>query len=371
MHITDVIASVMPMQLVGKYTGAVRPRRWEAIFCRIETDEGVTGESAVFSLSSGEAQGRILADFLGPALLGRDPLLVEAQWRHLLRQDRIGQGTARYAHANCDVALWDIVGKVAGRPLYELFGAAHRQMRVYATMPVQEDSAGYGRLAEELMERGLTALKLHVWGDPDRDVAACRAVRVAVGDDIDLMLDPAGAYDRRAALRVGRALEDLGYRWLEEPLPDADLGGLRWLRQRLDIPIVGAETYELADYPNVVTTEAWDAVRPDVGVIRGITACRRAVDFARTAGLGVELHTYALPPVAAANLHVALNVPECELFEIPVPLGALDEGIEVGLDIDLAGGTVSASDRPGTGVVVDWDYVDEHSTYTQRASNHA
>jgi L-alanine-DL-glutamate epimerase-like enolase superfamily enzyme len=368
MRITDVVATVFPLEQVGKYTGAVRPRRWEVIACRVETDEGVVGESASFSLSSGSAQASILGGFLGPAVLGRDPLEVEDLWRFAARQDRIGQGTCRYAHASLDVAAWDIVGKVAGRPLHELFGAERTEMRVYGTMSVQESPERYAAVASDLVERGLTALKLFVWGDPARDLAACAAVRAAVGDDVDLMADPAGAYDRDAALEVGRGLEDLGFRWLEEPVDDRDLRSLRWLRERLSIPIVGAETYEVDDYPNVVPTGAWDAVRPDVGVIRGITPCRRAVELAREAGVGIEGHTYAMPPVAAANLHILLGVPECELFEIPLPFGSLDEGSLRSLEVDLGAGVVRAPQGPGLGTAIDWDPVARTATLEVRAS---
>ncbi len=76
----------------------------------------------------------------------------------------------------------------------------------------------------------------------------------------------------------------------------------------------------------------------------------------------VCLYTYALPPVAAANLHIALNAPECELFEIPAPLGALDEGMATTLAVDFAAGVVNAPTVPGTGVAVDWEYVDRNSS---------
>ena len=163
-------------------------------------------------------------------------------------------------------------------------------------------------------------MKLHVWGDPDRDLEACRAARKAMGDDTPLMLDSTSLYNRQDALRVGRELERLGFFWYEEPICDWDIEGCAELARMLDIPLAGTERlYEgrPAHFVPYLVRGAVDIVRADAR--RGITLAKRVADMCQAFGVNCELHTWGSGLTTIANLHVMCSIANCAFFEKPVP----------------------------------------------------
>ena len=173
----------------------------------------------------------------------------------------------------------------------------------------------YARFAVQCKERGYTAFKLHTWqppmpGAPDlkRDVAACAAVREAVGDDMDLMIDPFHYYSREEALYLGKALEKLDYHWIEEPMDEHSTSSYVWLTEQLDIPVVGPETAEGKMYTRAewIVRGASDISRGGVGDVGGITPLIKIVHLCESFGVRMEVHGGG-----AANLHVlcAMGIP--------------------------------------------------------------
>src|SRR5262249_143895 len=144
-------------------------------------------------------------------------------------------------HSLIDVALWDLAAKAAGLPLYQLLGGARDRILSYASTPLLADAAAYVDFVAKLAEEGYKAIKFHCWCEPGRAMAmvAAGADRLG-GSGVAFMLDVEQRYDRASALRVGRELEALGYRWFEAPLIDYDLEGYRQLHRRLNVPIIAA-----------------------------------------------------------------------------------------------------------------------------------
>jgi len=204
------------------------------------TDEGIEGISIG---TDGIRQAQYLASFR-QFLIGKDPIYVEKIWQEMWNMSRRTTFFTESVIGTIDVAIWDIIGKKANLPLYKILGAYRNKVKSYASvMPTGQSWQvdDFARHSLECKARGFTAYKIHASGGVDEHLAVCRAVREAVGDDMILMHDPAGQYNRREALIVGRELEKLNYYWLEDPIPDTDIEGLDQLSHTLDIPINALE----------------------------------------------------------------------------------------------------------------------------------
>ena len=335
---------------------------------RIVTDEGIEGHS--FGANKG-----VMEHMVKPLLVGQDPLYREQIWQALKNRQRMHGGvlTDRVLSA-VDCALWDLAGKYLDQPVYKLLGAYRDKVPAYASTMCGDEMGGgldtpeaYARFALQCKERGYPAFKLHTWQppvkgapDPKRDVAACAAVREAVGPDIDLMLDPYHYYSRTDALYLGKELEKLDYHWIEEPMGEHSISSYVWLTQQLTIPVVGPETAEGKMYTRAewILREASDISRGGVGDVGGITPLIKIVHLCESFGVAMEVHGGG-----EANLHVlcAMSIPG-EYYERGLLHPFIDyeqpapwlKGIVDPLDDE---GTVHVSQRPGLGMDVDFDYI--------------
>jgi L-alanine-DL-glutamate epimerase-like enolase superfamily enzyme len=228
----------------------------------------------------------------------------------------------------------------------------------------------YARFALACKAQGYTAFKLHTWqppipGAPDvkRDIAACAAVREAVGPDIVLMLDPFHYYSREEALALGRGLERLNFTWMEEPMDEHSTSSYVWLTEQLDLLICGPETAEgkMQTRAEWIVRGAADISRGGVGDVGGITPLMKVAHLAESFGMRMEVHGGG-----AGNLHAlcAMGIPgeyyERGLlhpfveYEQPVPwLNAITDPMD-------DEGYVHVSQRPGLGLDINFEYIQEH-----------
>ena len=219
-------------------------------------------------------------------IAGMDPLAREAIWYKLLRGQRLERNTLDDRNlAVVDCALWDFAGRLTGLPVHKLLGGARDKVPAYASTMCGDDIPGgldtpeaYGEFAAACKARGYPAFKLHTWMSPhgpdlERDIAACAAVREAVGPEMRLMLDPHHDYTREEALRLGRALEKLDYYWMEEPMNEHSTSSYVWLTENLDLPICGPETAHGQMYTRAewILRGASDISRVGVFDVGGIT----------------------------------------------------------------------------------------------------
>jgi L-alanine-DL-glutamate epimerase-like enolase superfamily enzyme len=338
---------------------------------RILTDEGIEG--VTFG-----ANAAVIEGIVKPLLVGEDPFYRERIWQTLKERQRLhlGRLSDRVLCA-VDVALWDLAGKALGQPVYKLLGAYRDKVPAYASTMCGDDLEGgldtpeaYASFALQCRERGYPAFKLHTWqppmpGAPDvrRDIAACAAVREALGPEVDLMLDPFHYYSRMDALRLGKALEELGYYWMEEPMDEHSIASYVWLTEQLALPMVGPETAEGKMYTRAewIVRNASDISRGGVGDLGGITPLVKTAHLCESFGMRMEVHGGG-----AANLHVlcAMGIPgeyyERGLlhpfvdYEQPAPwLNALDDPMD-------DEGYVHVSQKPGLGQDINFDYIDSH-----------
>ncbi|SDB61159.1 enolase C-terminal domain-like protein [Belnapia rosea] len=324
---------------------------------RIRTDTGITGHAFLGSATHTAANdGPGLVRYLKPLLMGQDPLDRERlnaalwPWSRLVSVRSIGA---------VDVALWDIAGQAAGMPIHRLLGTTRHSIPAYASSAILPDAAAYAEEAVRFRDTGWAAYKIHPPQQWRTDIKVCEAVRRAVGEDYTLMLDSTWSYDFPAAMRVGRAIEELGFLWYEDPLHDQDITSYVKLRQKLDIPIVATEypAAGLESYAPWIMLQATDYLRGDVAVKGGITTLMKTAHLAEAFRMNYEVHHGGNSLNNVANLHVCCAIRNTSYFEVLLPDGAhkygLAEDITVGPD-----GLVHAPEGPGLGAAIDFELIE-------------
>jgi len=322
----------------------------------LRTDDGIDGHAFLGSaMNPASTDGPGLIRFLKPIVLGENPLDRERLHGRLFQRLRAA-GTR--AIGAVDVALWDIAGKAAGMPIHRLLGTARDRIPAYASSEQHASVEAYVEQALDFKARGWPAYKIHPPQRWQEDIRVCEAVRAAVGDDYVLMLDSTWGYHYEEALRVGRAIEALGFHWYEDPLADQDIYNYVKLKAKLDIPIMATE-YPAAGFDHYavwITERATDFLRGDVPAKGGITTMIKTAHLAEAFRLRYELHHGGNSLNNVANLHVIMAIRNTSYFEVLLPDGAqkyaLAEEIAVGPD-----GHVAAPTGPGLGAAIDFDLI--------------
>ncbi len=358
MKITDI--QVLPLHLPMKPTTpiAVGGETSSAhTLLRIKTSEGIEGYGETFRLAPGAIKALIETE-LKPILIGTDPRRIELIWEQMYtRSFRYGRaGMVLHAMSGIEVALWDILGKVCGQPVYQLLGGACREsVPAYASLHRYARPAEVAEMAMRFVDRGYKAVKLH-----QSDVASVAAVREAVGADIEIMLDASGAWTPRQALDVAKALEPYRLQWLEEPLQRMDdYDGLRWLRDHSPVPIAAGENeYTHWGFREIVSRRAVDIVQPDVIKSGGISSCRKIFALAEAFDLEIAPHCFYYGPGIAATLHLAMASTRARYVEI----NAIDlEAWFMVPPMRPQEGQLTINNKPGLGIEFDTAVLDRYA----------
>jgi len=331
----------------------------EFLVVRMQTDEGIEGQSFGFAGKGVKAAGHAAASCYKSWMIGKNPLYREALWQETRVQDRWWNHPPIYSYGPFDICLWDIASKKADMPLYQFLGAYRDKVPTYASSLVLATPDDYAQEALTCKNRGLHAYKLHPPGEYSFDLEAYKACREAVGNDFILMADPVAAYTYHQALRMGRELEKLNYYWLEEPFYDTNLYHLKKLTDKLDIPVVGTEVlagnhYSIAQY---IEQRAVDMVRCDVSWKGGITPVMKTAQLAEAFNMQCELHTTIYHPLELVNLHCAGAMKNCEFFELLWPMDSFNFGLKEDIHIDEEG-YAHLPQKSGLGSEFDWDFID-------------
>ncbi len=337
----------------------------------IETDAGVTGEYV-----GGNAVSYAQVGMVAHYLLGKNPLARERIWndlkRALRKHDRFGIGPI-------DVALWDIAGKLYGVPVFELLGGFRSSLPAYASTYHGDENGGldspaaFAEFAAQCREMGYRAFKIHGWGAGPigREVANVLETRAAVGPEMDLMLDPACEYATFAdALTVGRACDEAGFFWYEDPYMDVGTSAFahRKLRQLIKTPLLlGEHVRGLEPHVDQVLQDGTDFVRADPDYDGGITGVMKLAHAAEGLGLDCEIHApgpahrHCMAAVRNTNYYeLGLVSPHVPARSVHCPIYA--DGYTDDLDSIDSDGCVPVPRGPGLGVQIDWDWVRAHET---------
>ena len=333
----------------------------------VKTDEGVEGHSFGGSPD--------LAAYATQLLKGENPLDRERIWQRLRQFGRLDPIRLHDRNIGViDVTLWDFAGQLTKLPISKLLGGYREKVAAYGSTMCGDDIPGgldtpeaYGEFALALVRQGYKAVKLHTWmaplgPNPKHDVAACRAVREAVGPDIELMLDCNHDYSREEALYIGRELEKLDFLWFEEPMNEDSMSSYIWLSQQLDIPVCGPEVALGKNYARAewIVRNAADISRYDV-YHGGITPMVKAVHLSESFGVALEVHG---PGAAHLQVLGAMGIPgkyyERGLLHPHEDYEARTPWLKEIVDPLDAEGNVAIPQGPGLGYVIDWEYIREH-----------
>ncbi|HEY8612975.1 MAG TPA: mandelate racemase/muconate lactonizing enzyme family protein [Roseomonas sp.] len=347
-------------------------RSLPATLVRLRTDEGVDGVGEAFTRLGGDAIAEIVHGALAPAVLGRDPNDVEAIWEAMYATMRPRGHTRGYlleALSGVDIALWDVLGKAAGKPVWQLLaGHGRRTIEAYASSVMINTPEVMARDAAALAARGYRGIKIKLGEGVRVDIPRLEAVRAAVGSEVELMVDVNAGYDSAAAIAFGRAAERLGVFWLEEPCFAEDLTGYARVRDALkDVRLAAGEgEFTSGGFRPFLEGGLLDVLQPDIARAGGFTGCRRIAALADAYGVAYAPHTGLSGPVCiAASIHLAAAIPGFLTFEhmiIDNPLTAVlaapppqarDGRIEVptdpGLGITFDEAVLSSFDRSRAG----------------------
>ena len=296
-----------------------RPQQHSA-FVLVHTDADLTGIGEASPMQGGRASLGMIRDDIAPMLIGQDPLdhaVLLDQAMHTLV--KLGpEGALTGALAALDIALWDLKGKLTGLPIYKLIGGAWKTaIPFYASIGgnAERSVEQVERIVEQRLKDHPAAIKIRfdnnrtmLDADIPGDIAKARAVRALVGDSFPLAFDANNCYSIGGAIRVGRALEELGYWWFEEPVQHYHVKAMGEVAQRLSITVsAGEQTYTTAALADLIGAGV-RMVQPDIVKMGGITGLLRCAALAQAHG--VELVPHQTQPMIGhmANLHVVASL---------------------------------------------------------------
>jgi len=313
-----------------------------SVVLRLRTDAGITGWAhSSFGMIAGgpKVVQTILQEEVKPVLLGKDPAFprrIRADLWKALEYQGVG-GVAQFAIAAVDIAVWDILGKNAGLPVYKMLGAFRDRMPVYSMCgwyyDNDDDLSRFRRAVEAAVEQGYHAVKIKVGRHSlDDDVRRIRLALDTVGKDRRLMVDANQIFNRNEALRRGRVYQEMGCFWYEEPLPPQEMEGYAELAHALDMRIATGENlntkYAFAD---LIARRGADVVQPDNRRAGGVTEWMEIAAIAD--GYGLELASHG---GGATNLNMVLAMPNAIYMETSGARKMVD-------------GEVAAPEEPGMG----------------------
>ncbi len=324
------ITSVETIRLARGVTVHAGPIQW--LWVRIHTDTGLTGLGETYPHP--EAEEAIVHRALAPVLVGRDPLAIDRLWADMFRTiSYSGWGGAEMrAISAVDIALWDLAGKAAGLPVYQLLGGASRDsIRTYNTCYDRIDFLTEPvRLARELAASGIRAMKIWPfdraaretggqWITPDQmrqGIQPLRQIREEFGDSIEVAMEFHGYWNLPCAIQIARALEPYAPLWLEEMLPQDNLAAYRELAQATRLPLCLSERLMTRwGFRELLENRAARFVMPDLCWCGGLSEARKISAMAEVYYLPVAPHNCGGPVLHAATLHLSANVTNLFIME--------------------------------------------------------
>jgi len=276
----------------------------------------------------GESGSPMAMEALSNELIGEDPTRTEYLWQKLFRviyQSHGYGGPGMDAISAFDMALWDIAGKVAGKPVSEMLGGGSRdRIPVYATGLYYLKDDFPDKLTAEAVgyaEAGFTGMKLKVGGKTVKeDIERVRHLRNVLGPDIHLMMDANEGYDVKTAIYVGQALGDADLSWFEEPVGSLDDAGNQEVRRNVPMPISGGESLSTRyEFARRLADRTFDIIQPDIVHGGGISEMHKTANMANAFGVQFNPHFWGTGISLAATLHVCATLPSNPHSMAPQP----------------------------------------------------
>lgn len=345
------------------------------LLIRLKCDNGLEGLGEGYFGNATAAVAALISDMLAPEIIGEDATdiggLYERMYRSGFYFGRIGVNSC--AISALEIAMWDVVGKYYGAPVYALLGGSVRKpvapfpslrplevkgggktIPAYASMQTFRTPEEVAAVALAAVKAGYRSVKLH-----QVDMESVKSTRKALGDDIEITMDPTGYFNPLDAERFAKGLAEYGVGWLEEPIwPPDDYRALAWLRRRSPVPIAGGENeYTIWGFERLFEAEAVDVLQPEVVNLGGILESFKVYAMAQSRNVSVAPHNFRYGPVLAASAHLSLLFPNVISLETPwfqLEANLLKKGPLI------SNGEVMLAEGPGLGIELDEDVVKEY-----------
>lgn len=358
LRVLKEVGSVEPAWDVG---GSMSFRVGGGSFVEVHTNQGLTG------IGPGIGQGSI--DRVKSLLIGQNPFNIEKHFPRL-------RYYASRALPGIDIALWDLMGKASGRPLYSLLGGAKDRVPAYASLIRLSTPEERARLATQLSDEGWTAIKLRLHHPTMKeDIRTVEVVRSAVGNRMEIMTDanqaqstgnwqPGILWDFRRAVETARELQQLDCYWLEEPLRRYEFSMLAELNRLVELPLAGGENNRgIHEFLRILQEGVYDILQPEsMGGGEGITGLQKIGTLAEAYGKLAVPHHGGGGLGTVAHLHLVAawrNAPYLELLHDP-PIASYRHGFAIMKEPPLVQqGWITMPQKPGLGVEIDPDLIEK------------
>lgn len=360
-----------------------RLRTFDAAILRLETDDGLIGwgeaKNAAGSAGSYGTLVHLLNHEFGPRVIGRDPADITYIWEDLYNGVRAGsartsghampelarRGLTVAAISAIDIALWDILGKSDGKPVWQLLGGRKAdRLRAYASGGwADKDNIG-AQLQSYIDIGGFDGVKMRVGamdGTPHRSAERVRAARAAIGPDVDLMVDAHGTFTVADAKRFAHLVRDCDLAWFEEPVIGDDKPGMAEVRAATTVPISAGESEATRyDFRDLILGRCADILQPDPACCGGISEAMRIGTLASSFNLRLAPHLWAGAPCFFAGLHVCAASPAS--FTVEFSLGANPMIHDLSKNpVRAQDGMIAIPETPGIGLDMNEDVIAKYT----------
>lgn len=373
------------MKITAVKSYAVHPGwRKNLIFVKVETDAGIHGWGEAYSQYDRDTAVMAQLGALGPYMVGRSPFDIKHFTQFAFDDYAARRGSVELfcAISGIEQAMWDIVGKATKQPVYNLLGGKYREkIRVYANgwSYGMKEPADYARAAEKVVKQGFTAMKFDPLPSPwrtwipkeheKRAISVVKAIRDAVGPDIDLLIEQHRRLAPMHAIRLDKQLAEFGLYWMEESCQAEFPDELAQIRREIGVPVViGEATYTKTGFRPLLEKRSADILNPDVACVGGILELKEIAAMAESFLVAMSPHNYNSTLVAlASTVHASATMPNFIITEYFLPFVDFCDTISLN-QLKPKNGYIELPTAPGLGIDVDEEALKKHpaKVYPQR-----
>lgn len=364
-------------------------RKRDVILVTVETSTGEIGVAPCgtgafmkweeFNEAAHDDIAAVINEIVSPELVGLEIDDIETV-RAAISDTNLPEYLQWQAQSVIDIALFDILGKRRGAPVYELLDYGTEpteEIDLYASSGLYLSPDEYAEEAKTLIDQGYAGYKYRAGLGPEADRRAIRSIRDAVGTDVNIMVDAHAwwsidepAYTREEIESLTAYMGEHDIHWVEEPVPPGDYERYRWLTETTGVPLAGGENEDTpGSLVNLAELGKLQYLQYDVKQHGGFTGCRQAIEFCESNGVSYVPHNYGTDLGVVANAHLAAAVPKCEFLEFPI----YETNGSVGMypfplanailstDLKIEDGSLTVPSGPGLGVDVNLDVIEEYA----------
>ena len=349
----------------------IKPEVWawgrrpgvSSMLIELHTDDGLVGYGeSVLTHSSLEIM-QLIAQSAKRFVIGETPFNVEKIARDFygLTGWHFQKLVANHVFAGIEMAMWDLIGKSSGKPLYQLLGGAYRDSVTFNVYIIRDKPEIMVKEAQKYLELGYRTFDVKLGIDPEHDVSVVGVVRDAIGNDVNLRVDANQMWSPGTALRNIKKLERYDLQYVEQPVPASDLKSMTMLRKRTGVPIAADESAAtLQDVHNVIMQEAADVILLDARKIGGLLTCKKAAAAAEAAERPVVMHTSGELGIATTAFgHLIMSTPNFTMANQCLYQYLTDDILPTRLLIEK--GRLNLSGSPGLGITPDKSKISRYS----------